>query len=706
MERCGLSQERRRQSRADAREEEGRHAAGHADAARPDAARQELFRQEAGRVDLGLEAPIAPTAPIAGPPPVRDLSLRWLSGLVATMVSGSALLGAAAYASLERRAAAETPQFALATKREPASDEGVNPLKGDRLVQSVDIAAARQTFRTPVAIKVGDREVVRQRAFTRVTTPLALDNLGFAGDVPAFNPMRLMGGGDGRDGHEAPSLEAGGAAEDADVSFKTVDLEKSDLGVGADLYQLDSGEALSQVDQHVRALVAAGVRAPSPISPQLMLMRTSRVGTGPLGALNYARDETSISAPFSSIEVRMVPENVTLIPKAPTLGQATQFDQRLAVIRRGETLEDVLRANAATREEARAIVAALKPRRGEEEIGEGAKLKLILADLGAGRLQIARVSAYVNDVMTATAAIRDAGDYVRLTAEQAGPIAKSRPRADDDDDDEGGMRLYDSLYQTALKQEIPKPIIDALVRVFANDVDFQRSVGGGDAIDVFFDQNDEGEARNELLYAAITTRDETFRFYRFASPDDGGVGYFDENGRSTDKFLIRKPVQAGELRSGFGMRYHPILRYYRPHTGVDWAGPIGTPIFAAGNGVVLKASWDSGGYGRRVEIQHANGYVTTYNHMSAFARGVAEGGRVRQGQVIGYLGSSGLSTGPHLHYEVMVNGHFVDPMRIKLSREKEFDARTLALFKRERDGIDGLLAKAPNAVGARVAQRP
>ena len=124
--------------------------------------------------------------------------------------------------------------------------------------------------------------------------------------------------------------------------------------------------------------------------------------------------------------------------------------------------------------------------------------------------------------------------------------------------------------------------------------------------------------------------------------------------------------------------------------------PVGTPILAAGNGVVIKAGWDSG-YGRRVEIQHANGYVTTYNHMSGFGRGISEGGRVAQGQVVGYLGQTGLATGPHLHYEVIINGNFVDPMAIKLARTREFDGRMLGMFKRERDRIDGLMSLAPGA---------
>ena len=222
----------------------------------------------------------------------------------------------------------------------------------------------------------------------------------------------------------------------------------------------------------------------------------------------------------------------------------------------------------------------------------------------------------------------------------------------------------------------------------------QRGVAGGDSLNVFYDDSEESGGRDALLYASLTTRGETYRYYRFQTPDDGLVDYYDDNGRSSRKFLVRKPIATGETRSGFGYRRHPILGYYKMHTGVDWAAPIGTPIFAAGNGVVIMAEWH-GGYGRRVEVQHANGYITAYNHMSGFARDIAKGVRVKQGQTVGFLGSTGLSTGPHLHYEVMVNGHFVDPMRVKLARTREFDGKLLADFKRERDRIDQLMAKAP-----------
>ena len=180
------------------------------------------------------------------------------------------------------------------------------------------------------------------------------------------------------------------------------------------------------------------------------------------------------------------------------------------------------------------------------------------------------------------------------------------------------------------------------------------------------------------------------RYYRFQNNSDGTIDHFDESGRSNRRFLIRKPITEGILRSGFGLRYHPVLHYSKMHTGVDWADKIGTPIIAAGDGVVIKAEWDSG-YGRRVEIQHNYNFVTTYNHLSAFAAGINEGVKVRQGQVIGYLGNSGLSTGPHLHYEVMVNDNYVDPLSIKLPSNKELDRAQMAEFKRERERIDDLL---------------
>jgi murein DD-endopeptidase MepM/ murein hydrolase activator NlpD len=389
----------------------------------------------------------------------------------------------------------------------------------------------------------------------------------------------------------------------------------------------------------------------------------------------------------------MVPENVTNVAKAANADAATS-GERLVRLRHGESFEDLLRANGASKEAAAAILAAFNAKRGESPVDEGQKIILLYEDPPAkgAPAPIGRVSVYADEQLKAAVALNDEGDYVPMTQRQ-----ESAPRKTGaDEGPSGGMTLYQSLYETALKQGLPRPIIDELVRVFANDVDYQRSTTPGDSIEAFLSEPDDIDPHPQLLFATMMVRDQIFKYYRFETPDDGLVDYYDENGRSTRKFLIRKPIADGEMSSPFGMRYHPILHYARMHTGVDWTAPFGTPILAAGSGVIIKAAYDSG-YGRRVEIQHANGYVTTYNHMSGFGRGIVEGVHVTQGQIIGYLGQSGLATGPHLHYEVIINGNFVDPMAIKLARTREFDGKMLANFKHERDRIDQLMAQAPNA---------
>ena len=647
------------------------------------------------RVDLGVEPAIELDGEDHTPASRWRVSLGWLIGTALAGLAGALLIGSALYAALGRHSYfAEAPVFAVTARRDAGSEQ-INGRKGDRLLKSVDLVAAKQSFRTPTPISVGDREVVRTRGFTRVATTLSLTSTGLADDVPAFNPLKILN--DARNPIALEAVDPGQRQDDAEVSFTNRDLSVLDLPLGGP--RLSTEEAQAQVAEMLKSPFVAG--NPLPVPAQLLLARTSRTGADLGGGLGFASiGAGALSGPFSNIQVRMVPENVTPISKATA--DAKDSDEKLVLARKNESFEDVLRANGATRDQISIIVAALK-RAGQPALAEGQRLKLLFADVnGAGReLRIARVSVYTDEKLGATVAMTDSGDFVPVArSETPAPLPRRKASEDDDEEDDEGMRLYDSFYETALKSDIPRVVINDLVRIFANDVDFQRSVTAGDTFEVLYEDGEEGESRNDLLFASITTRSETFRYYKFQTPDDQMVDFYDENGRSTRKFLVRKPITVGETRSGFGMRRHPILGYTRMHTGVDWSGPTGTPIFAAGNGTVIKAGRESG-YGNRVEIQHANGYITTYNHLSGYARGLTEGQRVRQGQVVGYLGMTGLATGPHLHYEVIVNGHFVDPLRVKLARTRELDGRMSANFRRERDRIDGLLAKAPGA--ARVA---
>ena len=656
-------------------------------------------------IDIGNEAPIEMDGQRHTLLDHRHVSIRWLSGTILTGLCGAALIGAAIYAAFDRRAVfADAPQASTAVHREPSGEELVNPSKGDRLAKSVDLVAAKQTFRTPTTIKVGDKEIIKSRSFTRVSTNLTLASLGFSNDVPVFNPLAIVS--DARNPVD-PAPDLGPAADDAEVSFVTRDLVRSDTdNPGA---SLTADEAHAQVVEHIKNSLSAGNKPALPLPPQMLLMRTSRAHLDPTGGLG---NTTSIpNAPFSAIQVKMVEENVTTLPKAQANARNPALSDKLVVVHKGEALEDILRNANVPKDQIKAAVSAFGAKRSEL-ISEGKRIKLQFAEFdGSGRsIRLARVNVYANETEEAEVGLADDGSFVRgvvaaLPAKSTKSSKATTDAGDDASDDNGdGMRLYDSLFETAMKQEIPRQMIDDLVRIFANDVDFQRAVSGGDSFEAFYTEPEEGETRGDLLYAAVTTRNETFHYYRYQSRDDSTLDYYDENGRSTRKFLIRKPIAGGRESSPFGYRFHPILAYRKFHSGQDWAAPSGTPIVSAGNGTVIKAGWDSG-YGRRVEIQHSNGYITTYNHMSGFGRGIAEGVRVKQAQLIGYVGTTGLSTGAHLHYEVMINGNFVDPMRVKLARTKEFDGAELANFKRERDRVDGLLARAPNATGKLADQR-
>jgi murein DD-endopeptidase MepM/ murein hydrolase activator NlpD len=643
-------------------------------------------RMDRPNLDLGHEPAIQLGDP--GPHERTRAPWRWVAGVALAGFFGLALIGTALYLDLDRESSfAASPDYAPSAPAEQASGERVNQGKGDRLVRPIDIVAAKQDFVVSQPIKIGDKEIVKGRPYTLLSTTLTTTPTQFASSVPPFDPLKTTTDHPGKP--DAPA-DFAPPQDDNEVVFTSRDIAAGDLtAVGG---ELSLGQVVAQVAEFVRS-DQAGDRGFA-IAPQLLLTRTSRSGVDPLGALSYA--PAGDSAGFPTMGVKMVAENVTNAPRNVE-GGSVDAAVRLVRLKHGQTLEAALTENGASPALAASITAAFGGRPGEEPVSEGQKLLIHFADPADPDLgrRIARVDVYSDDQLRAAVGVKDDGTYAAL----ARASAAATPRRASPSDDEGGLSLYQSLYQTALKQGLPKPVIEDFVHAFVNDVDFQRSAQAGDSMTAFIAEPDEFEPHPTLLFAAMTVRDQTFRYYRFKTPDDNAIDYYDENGRSTRKFLIRKPIADGEITSGFGMRYHPILHFARMHTGVDWAAPIGTPILAAGAGTIIKAGWDSG-YGRRVEIQHANGYVTTYNHMSGFGRGIVEGVRVTQGQVVGFLGQTGLATGPHLHYEVIINGNFVDPMAIKLARTREFDGKMLGLFKKERERIDGLMTQAPGAQAA------
>lgn len=246
----------------------------------------------------------------------------------------------------------------------------------------------------------------------------------------------------------------------------------------------------------------------------------------------------------------------------------------------------------------------------------------------------------------------------------------------------GDAVIESSLYVAGLRAGVPPAVMIQLIQIYSFDVDFQREIRKGDKLEVMFNNyyDDEGKLvrQGDVLYASLTLRGVRIPLFRY-TPSSGKLDYFNPKGESVRKALMRTPIDGARLSSGFGRRRHPVLGYTRLHTGSDFAAPRGTPIYAAGDGTLTMRGWN-GGYGRYIRIRHNSSYQTAYAHMSRLAPGFGVGSRVRQGQIIGFVGTSGRSTGNHLHYEVHYKDRPINPMRLKLPTGQKLKEKDLEEF--------------------------
>ncbi len=259
-----------------------------------------------------------------------------------------------------------------------------------------------------------------------------------------------------------------------------------------------------------------------------------------------------------------------------------------------------------------------------------------------------------------------------------------------------------SLYGTAQDNKIPDYIIAEFTRIFSYDVDFQRQVKASDSFDLFYGNPLTGSSSRRMVlhYASLTLDGKVKTYYRYTT-SDGQTDYYDEQGRSAQKSLLKTPVSGAKLTSGFGMRIHPLLGYSKMHAGVDFGAPEGTPIRAAGAGIIEVAG-RHGSFGIAVEIKHNDRYETLYAHMSRLATGINQGTRVNQGQIIGYVGETGRATGPHLHYEVHVDGQPVNPSRIMAAGGRQLSGKEMIKFAQVKQRVIALMQQAPSPL--QVAQ--
>lgn len=428
------------------------------------------------------------------------------------------------------------------------------------------------------------------------------------------------------------------------------------------------------------AFLATGVNAPAPARTTL----DPPVDVKSENALPEIKLAPSILHSLGDFEYAMAPRTA----------------DRIVRVQRGETLQSLLTRAGVERDEAQSAITAISGVFDARKLREGQKMAVTFGVLGSdqGRfLGIKFDSAFDRTVFVQR---QRAGDFV-------GSEVKKKI---DTELTHGTGEVDTSLFQAGLAAGVPASIMIQLIHLYSYDVDFQRDIQPKDGFQMLYETSRDEKGQvvrfGEVLFTSLTLQGKSMPLYRF-TPKDGSTDYFNERGESVKKALLRTPIDGARLTSGFGLRQHPILGYTKLHRGVDFAAPQGTPIYAAGDGSIEKAG-PYGGYGNYVQLKHNSEYSTGYAHMSRIAPGLFSGKRVKQGQIIGYVGTTGMSTGPHLHYEVMFRKNQINPMSLKLPTgqklagkdlerfviaKKRLDDAYVALVNGDKDKIAGLQLK-------------
>ena len=562
--------------------------------------------------------------------------------------------------------------------------------KTDRMQLTSGALSTRYIIHESSKSRRDSREYVRQKPYARIVARLAPVAADEKDKIPPFNPFKLYGSGQPVEAGEDADENAGSGLSRSDVSVKVVEL------LGGILPEEDGQELDTQEVQDIveRNTYDAGSSAPPADGSGAPLDGVA--ASGPAVPVDSSGSWQPKSATTDNL-------NTTDIYKSAETPDEPSDDlegSEVVVVKVGpqDTLAKILAKAGAPEWDVHSMIEAGHNIFPETALvpGQEVRITLVPSLSQANKKEPARFSIFSDGHDHLVTVSRSAaGEFVG----SAQPLfdEELQRSANNDGDDPQNASLYASVYLAGLTQNLPPDTITQILRVNAFDTDFRRRVRPGDTLELFFDMKDEQSTDGppgELLYTAMNSGGAIYKFYRFRTPD-GVVDYYDEDGNNSKKFLMRKPVRGEDVRltSGFGVRFHPLLNTRKMHTGVDWACATGTPVLASGNGTIEEVG-HKGYYGNYIRIRHANGYQTAYGHMSRFAN-VTPGLKVRQGQIIGYVGSTGLSSGPHLHFEVLVNSRFVDPMSIQVPRERKLEGKDLADFQKERARIEELMRRAP-----------
>jgi len=558
----------------------------------------------------------------------------------------------------------------------------------DRLQLTAGALSTRYIIHESSKSRRDGREYVRQKPYARIVARLGAVPEDTDEKIPAFNPFKLYANSQPVASNDDADESAGSGLSRSDVSVKVVELLGGILP-GEDGQELDTQEVQDIVERNA----------------ELAVKPVADGGDVPLDAVGgemlHASIDDSAWQPKAASSTSL---NTTDIFKSPEAAEDSAVDLEggevmLVEVGPNDTLSSILTRAGADSWQARSMIEAAQNIFPESALvpGQEVRITLVPSLTQADKKEPARFSILSDGHDHLVTVSRNAaGEFIASAQPQIGEELSRSVLADGSNAQ--NSTLYAGVYYAGLMQSLAPDTIMQIMRINAFDTDFRRRVRPGDTLETFFDMKDDQTTDGppgELLYTAINSGGSVFKFYRFRT-GDGVVDYYDENGNNSKKFLMRKPVRGDDVRltSGYGVRYHPLLNTRKMHTGVDWACAPGTPILASGNGTIEEVG-HKGYYGNYIRIRHANGYHTAYGHMSKFAEGIEAGMKVRQGQTIGYVGSTGLSSGPHVHFEVLVNSRFVDPMSIQVPRERKLEGRELQDFQKERARIEELMRRAP-----------
>ncbi|MBU1335553.1 MAG: M23 family metallopeptidase [Devosia sp.] len=613
----------------------------------------------------------------------RELSFAWLTGTVMTGLTSVLLMGAALYVSFQGQDTFSTAYEALQISRPQADALTPTDLsaKSSRLRPVTATRSDLEIIEASIRETVDGRDMIRNQPFVRIRATLATAPTSLSDGVPAYDPVAILNATQPIES-SADAIDINtdvyGAEVEGEVAVRLADMPMAFVPPRAITDQTAAEYVRSVVEATFYSDDAAPTLAYAALGPSVRDLGLSDGST--LGG---------------------VAENVTVVPKTVLAADAALGrSERILTVKERTPLNDVMRRNGFTDVMIAAIDATLQNVFPSTELPAGARLRILFGPSRTSNTLIPyRLSIYLHDdandtdVHRATVALTDKGQYVLGLA----PAEIEFPEEDTEEVNVANLpSVYRSIWETGRKHDLDDATIERIIGMYAYDVDMTKKIAAGDTIEILKSVPD-AEGRSELLYVGLTLGNTTRQLYRFGT-DDGVIDFYDPDGETGKRFLTRRPLEGGgTLRSRFGYRIHPIFKSRRLHTGVDLAARTGTPIYAAGDGVIQYYKWQSG-YGNKVEIQHVNGYETAYGHMSRYVDGLSAGSRVRQGQIIGYVGSTGQSTGPHLHFEIKINGNLVDPLSVKLPKDNILPQQYEAEFAQTMAQINDLMTREPAPV--------